>query len=328
MGFSVIVPVYNSEDTIKQCIDSLVNQTFDDYEIIIVDDGSSDKTYSIIKNYTQNNIKIIKQNNQGHTAARCKGLEYAEKEYILFVDSDDWCEISMLEKCHKQITDYNSDIVIFSYKEIFSDRENIVSLKKYEGCHYANSKDSFTEALIMTSKGECIPRALWGKAFRRELVEKKQYSIPKEIITGEDMCCFLSVVMDVKTVSVIDEPLYNYRILESSVSRKPDKKALARCKVTVDFLNGIVSEDNTYYREQLNRLIVFQIYSALVRAISAKKTIREAKRELREICKTDVCKNSLKNADFSKRNCILKYWIVKYRAVRIAKLINRKKCFS
>ncbi len=100
---SLIVPVYNGEKTIEKCINSILNQTYRNIEVIIIDDGSTDNTYEICKNMQNkdNRIQLIKQNNKGPSLARNVGIEYAQGKYIQFVDADDWLEPSIIAECVK-----------------------------------------------------------------------------------------------------------------------------------------------------------------------------------------------------------------------------------
>lgn len=124
--YSFIVPVYNTEKYLKKCLDSLVNQTFDNFEIIIVNDGSIDKSSEIIKKYKEkySNIKSIEQKNQGLSMARNNGVKKASGDYLIFVDSDDYIETNLLEEVDKVIGD--NDILRFQIALIDenSDKKN------------------------------------------------------------------------------------------------------------------------------------------------------------------------------------------------------------
>ena len=108
--FSIVVPAYNSAPFIKKCIESVLAQTCGDYELILVDDGSTDDTYSVCKNYAQldSRIKVLHKQNGGHTSARNKGLKESVGKYIFFLDSDDWLEEQTLEICEEKINIHKS----------------------------------------------------------------------------------------------------------------------------------------------------------------------------------------------------------------------------
>ena len=117
LKISVVVPVFNSEKYLEKCIDSIINQTYKNIEIILINDGSSDKSEEICNSYlkTYKNIKLINQSNSGVSVARNNGLKSSTGDYVLFVDSDDWLEKDMLEIMVKEIDNFDIDIVRCEY---------------------------------------------------------------------------------------------------------------------------------------------------------------------------------------------------------------------
>ena len=113
---SIIIPVYNSEKLLKQCLDSVLNQTLNNIEIICVDDGSTDNSFEILKEYEKKDNRVIAltQKNSGAGVARNKGVEIAKGKYIAFIDSDDWIEHDALEKLYNNIENNDSDMVLFN----------------------------------------------------------------------------------------------------------------------------------------------------------------------------------------------------------------------
>ena len=119
---SIIVPVYNTEKYLKQCMQSLVNQTYKNIEIIVINDGSTDQSQKILEKYLEKDsrVKIIFQENKGISAARNKALELASGRYIMFVDSDDWIELNTCQIVLRELMEHNSDIVMWPYKREYS----------------------------------------------------------------------------------------------------------------------------------------------------------------------------------------------------------------
>ena len=111
--FSIVIPVYNVEKYIKRCLDSVFNQSFKDFEVIVVNDGTKDNSMDIVENY---DVKIITQKNQGLSVARNTGVKKAKGEYIIFLDSDDYIEKDLLKNINKSL-DNNPDLVRFKYKK-------------------------------------------------------------------------------------------------------------------------------------------------------------------------------------------------------------------
>ena len=115
--FSIIIPVYNVEKYIKKCLDSVFSQSYKDYEVIVVNDGSTDKSMDIAKEY---NVKIINQKNAGLSITRNNGLQIANGEYISFIDSDDWVDLDFLEKLYNTAKKYDADIAACGIKRLRS----------------------------------------------------------------------------------------------------------------------------------------------------------------------------------------------------------------
>ena len=115
---SIVLPVYNVANYLRKCLDSLVNQTFEDFEVICVNDGSTDLSLGILEGYslTDSRFKIITQENQGLSGARNTGIQHVQGDYILFVDSDDWLEETALEQLYEHVEGFNSDITMFKFK--------------------------------------------------------------------------------------------------------------------------------------------------------------------------------------------------------------------
>ena len=118
---TIIIPVYNTERYLRQCLDSVINQTFKDFECICINDGSTDNSYNILKEYVQKDNRFTVINlpeNKGQGNARNKGINIAKGKYITFIDSDDWVKENHIEQLYNNITKYNSDIVIGSFGNI------------------------------------------------------------------------------------------------------------------------------------------------------------------------------------------------------------------
>ena len=122
---SIIVPVYNTEPYLEQCLDSIINQTLEDIEIICVNDGSTDNSLSILEEYASkdNRIRIINQENKGQGFARNNGLKNVNGEYVLFVDSDDWIELNTCEALYKKVNELDLDMLFFCATSYIADED-------------------------------------------------------------------------------------------------------------------------------------------------------------------------------------------------------------
>ena len=201
MKVSVIVPVYNVEKYLRKCLDSLVNQTMTDYEVIVVNDGSTDTSESIINEYIGKYpvIKAFKKENGGMSSARNTGLKYATGKYIAFVDSDDYVGPSFLEKMYTKAIENNSDVVICDYNAL-NEKET-----RYMKCHMNMSPDMKIEYLLS-------PPMVWSKLIKKDILDKVSF---KEGIYYEDLDICIRMSSLVNSVSFVDEALYNYYVQHS-----------------------------------------------------------------------------------------------------------------
>lgn len=253
---SVIVPVYNAENYIVRCLDSLVNQNLSGVEIIVIDDGSTDGTSKILSRY-KNKIKLITQKNSGVATARNKGLECAKGEYIAFVDSDDWIEKDMFEKMYNKAIENDFDAVMcdFWYTDdtrtwngVSTNTENIVTDRQ--------KKDFMLKMFPV----------IWNKIYKRNKIEKFRF---KDGVWAEDVEYLYRIITNINNVGVINEKLYFYYQREISESRLYDKRIYSY----VDNFNDIVDfyKKNNYYdlyKKELEYCYVRYLYATFVKRAS------------------------------------------------------------
>ena len=215
--FSVLVPVYNVEEYIDCCLKSIINQTYKNFEIILVDDGSKDNSGKICDAYQDKyvNIKVIHKENQGQLSARLVGLKYARGKYVVYVDSDDYIELDTLQKIHDVINTYGSDVVIYKWK-IIDEKNNLLS--DNVNCLFLEgviSKDQIFKTLINSSNlnSMCI------KCFMRELCDLNiDYSRYYQYKNAEDLLQTLPILAKASSFYYLNEALYSYRMNLNSVT--------------------------------------------------------------------------------------------------------------
>lgn len=202
---SISVPVYNSEKYLFQCLDSLINQTLKDIEIIIVNDGSNDKSESICCEYADRDkrIKLINKPNGGLATARQVALESARGDYFCACDSDDWVEPTMYERLYEKAIESNADIVMCDSWSEYPDSKKIKHSYSYR---LEDRKDLLGDAL----NGK-FPCQVWNKMFKRELFKKYDISWEPGINLGEDFLIMLKILQHPVKVEYIAETLYHYR---------------------------------------------------------------------------------------------------------------------
>ena len=209
---SVIVPVYNCEKYLRQCIDSIVNQTYSKLEIILIDDGSIDSSGKICDQYSLSDtrIKVVHQENQGVSAARNAGLEQANGEFITFVDADDNLELDMYELLVGMMQDYDADICHCGYKRVLPNGE---LEKEVNGTRIILDQNA-VDAIVCMLSGQHFAPSLWNKLFRTELFNQIEFDT--NLVNNEDVLVAFQVFQKAKKIVFIDETKYCYVVHSES----------------------------------------------------------------------------------------------------------------
>lgn len=221
---SVLVPLYNVEKYIARCLDSILNQSFQNFEIIIVNDGSLDSSIDIALQYAEKDdrIKIIfKEENMGLAWARMVGYSNAIGQYIVFCDSDDYLPSNALEILYDSIKSSDADIVVGNYQSVNSNDEfGHISNNKLE---YGKDPESVYKSLL---KNE-MSHSLWGKIYKIELFKNKNYITHKHFVNSEDGFLFYQIIKNtIKVVTISDVVYYYYQNDQSSTKVKLSDKAI------------------------------------------------------------------------------------------------------
>lgn len=201
---SIIVPIYNVEKYLSRCIESVLNQNFNDYELILVNDGSTDESESICRKYSKDNNKIslISQENRGVSAARNAGIDKSCGEYILFLDADDYLCANALQTLICEIESY--DIIIFGYNIISEDNKKLDSriIKAFTTVKFEERFEEYTKM-----KALFLINPPFNKMFRRDLLSIK---FDEHFRMGEDLLFCINYLKNCMSIKVIDKALYCY----------------------------------------------------------------------------------------------------------------------
>lgn len=279
---SIIIPVYNVEKYIERCIDSVLNQTLKDIEIILVDDGSPDNSGIICDNYAKkdNRIKVIHKKNAGLGYARNSGIEIAKGEFVGFVDSDDYVETTMFEKLYNKAFQENADTCLCNIKNIsgtYRDEEVIKEILPR-----------------LIGGNDCIGMSVWKGIYSKKLIDNNsiRFVSEREFIS-EDIMFDLNYYRYSKCVSIINEKLYYYTVNTSSLSRKYKEDRFDMCSKLYDEEKKILKEMNIYDStiQRLNNTYLWNINSCIIQEIVHEKDNGKNK------CDNNI-KKILKNIDF------------------------------
>ena len=207
---SVIVPVYNTERYLRECLDSIKNQTLTDIEIICVDDGSPDNCGKILDEYAANDSRfiVIHQDNKGIGASRNCGLEKSTGEYITFVDSDDYLQLDAYETAYNSAKKDDADILQFQVQK-FQDGEDarVIENNDYSEGYFVDNKDYFFEGKGR-SNGTCW---IWLKLFKSDFVKSNKVKFIEDIVPADDNCFSWMTAARAKIIKIIPTKLYNHR---------------------------------------------------------------------------------------------------------------------
>lgn len=217
---SVIVPVYNAASTIRKCVDSLLAQTLKDFEVLLVDDGSTDNSGALCDEYAQQDsrVKAFHKNNGGVSSARQLGIDHAQGEYTIHADPDDWVEPGMLEELYKKAKETDADMVICDFYENTYKGQRVVCQKPTSLRHDIVLKELFGHLMGAT----------WNKLIRRACYEKYHVKFPLELSFCEDQYVCAAFARENIKIEYVAKAFYHYfRPLDNeSLSRRYDEKSL------------------------------------------------------------------------------------------------------
>ena len=212
---TIIIPVYNVEKYLRQCLDSVVNQTMRDIQIICVNDGSPDGSRAILQEYADRDsrIEIIDKPNGGQASARNAAYPHIKGKYTLFVDSDDWIDLDTCEKTFTKAEETGAEVVLFFWK-----RE--LTLKKWKYKFWQISPQDKTT--VQEKISLLVDGYVWDKLWRSDFLVANRLFFPEGLFFEDNMVCWQGVTM-AKWISIVPEQLYHYRDTPNSVVNTPDK---------------------------------------------------------------------------------------------------------
>lgn len=249
---SIIVPVYNAEKFIHKCIDSIRTQTYENFELILVDDGSTDNSGIICDEYAQKESRIITihKPNNGVSSARNKGLDTATGEFITFIDSDDCINPQFLEKLLYNIADLTICSVITNLNREYSLINHIYDLPS-------------ESHIISTLVNNIFLKTPWGKLFKREIIIKNNLRFDENIRYGEDTLFVLNYIKDIKNIACISNPLYYYTEIEyHSEAITKYNLELREIDYTIRSINTLVAEIERKYSCSIQRQYALDILNS------------------------------------------------------------------
>lgn len=322
MLFSVIVPIYGVEKYLKRCIDSVLSQSYANFELILVDDGSTDKCPEICDEYAAKDarIKVIHKENGGLVSARQKGICAACGDYVVHLDGDDALLPDALESAEKIICDTGADIVSFSYRVcIDGEMGEVVEDLAEEGLYNKSDMEKSIYPNLLSNKNmKNLFYFLWGKAIRRDLATKHQMNVSTAISMGEDVSCSTPCYLDANTVFMSKKPVYLYTVRGDSITTSFKINQISQIADVITGLRKLDLKKPKDFDEQISRYSCFLCFAIL--ASAAEGNHFGAIKDLKKAILGSLHKEEIKKAKFeniTKKSRIAIY-LMKKQQIRLA----------
>ncbi len=293
---SVIVPVYNVRQYINRCIDSIIEQTYANLEIILVDDGSTDNSGNICDEYAKkdNRIKVIHKENGGLSDARNAGIDIAKGAFISFIDSDDYVENNYIEILYNAIKKHEADIAVGAHKVIY---DTGTILEKATGEEAILEPKEVLKRILYD---EGIDLSAWSKLYKLELFKEIRY--PKGRIF-EDAATTYKLIDKSKRISIISKSIYNYVIRDDSITNKKFSPKKMDLITSTEEMSNYIKNKYPDLEQAANRRLMYAYLSTLTQLLKSKNKNPKIEQQLISYIKENS-KSVLKDKRLKKRDKI------------------------
>lgn len=315
--FSVIIPIYKAERYLRDCVKSVQNQFCENFEIIMIDDGSPDKCPQICDELAKNDYRISVRHgrNEGVSSARKHGAELAKGEYLLFLDADDMIEPDTLLEIEKQIKKYVPDMVCFGMK--YENKKGYIKHIPFKFRHgFYSKKDIETEifpSLIQKEDATYFAPSLCGKAIRTELFLENVLS-ERNCTMGEDGACTIPCVFNSNSLVILEECFYYYRYNANSATKSKNAISWECPKIIYNHITKHIDSKTFDFEEQLYRKIVHDVFKIVASQFYRNDKYRVIVQNINENLKEELYDNSIKKSSFSGSiEALMMRWALNYR---------------
>lgn len=321
---SVVIPVYNVEKYLPECLESVINQTYEKLEIILVNDGSTDNSLKICNEYKDKDkrIVVIDSINKGVSNARNLGIENSNGKYIAFIDSDDFIEKDYCTKMLTKLKSTNADCVSCGYNRVYSDCKEII----LNGKECVLTPKQFLEMIldVQTGMGFCHMK-LW----KSKIIKDSGIRFNTSIKVAEDAFFCMQLSKEISSIFLLNEPLYNYRLNNQSLVRKYDEnyvnKYLDAMIETNKYIKLNYNEDD-YITTKFYNYVCYHILLIVVNYCfnpQNKKNTHMKSKELADICNIELFKESIQKSNYEGFSLTRKITLftIKYKLYFITKII-------
>lgn len=315
---SIIVPIYKvKKEYLVKCIDSLINQTFKNIEIILVDDGSPDESGNICDNYAtlDERIKVIHQENSGVSVARNKGINESKGEWLIFVDADDWIELDTCEQYAKAIEYNNIDMILSKSYIYFNSNKIDESYSKYKSDAIINNKKELIESLFLVKNKDNVSftyiGAPWGKCLKKSILMENNIFFKNGVKIGEDALFNYRYFSVLDNVMFINKSFYYYRMNDNSVTNSYISDLIETYYILFESFDEYIKKVQIVNKSVYSAFVIRQLFRCLEACIFNENTVLsnfEKKNKFFNLISSKPYLDSIKNVrvkDFRMKNKII-----------------------
>ena len=333
---SIIVPIYNAESFLDDCLESILKQTYENIEVLLIDDGSTDNSFSICEKYKNNDnrIKLIKQENSGVSITRNNGIKNANGEYIIFVDSDDVCDLKMVEILLQKSINKEVDYVLGNIKIVDTELHDIGYCDLPNGVY---SKEQYLKKILLVKDINYVCGAPYSKLFKTSIIKNNNILFDVDLSYAEDFVFNLDYVKYAHKISTTSNVLYKYRFgnaqsltYKNILKTNPDDFFEARLKIYRKWKDTIKMAEGVSDLQIEKLLSSFLIDSCTCCCIKLPK--RDAKEKMKSFISTVEKEsndwNAFKRIKQDNRNNEIKFFLLKKNMLSIYYLLialNKKR---
>lgn len=332
---SIVMSIYNGHDYLDKCLNSISNQLDQNFELILVDDGSTDDSRHICTNYVEkhDNAYLVAKSNGGLSSARKEGLKYANYDYIVFIDCDDILSKDYIKEFNQVIEKYSPDLIMCSYNVVKNGVSEKIILPIKEGMFndIETIKYNYTYKLL-EENNKNLPSFLWLRCLKKSLI-KNDYFISERLCYTEDLLFNLLYVTKIKKIYFMQKNLYYYNVNTTSLTNKYRKNMWEMLKYRFTWVKNYCDENN--YTKDLSTCLSFLLWNSIVLSFNNStkvKSFYKVRKEMNKI-RTDQVTSSFfsKKNKFKSRSDKFKYFLIKNKLFFIyffvKKIINKSEVF-
>lgn len=327
---SVIVPVYNVEKYINRCLETIIHQTYKNLEIILIDDGTKDKSGSICEEYAKKDsrIKVIHKDNEGLGLTRNVGLENAKGKYISFLDSDDYIELDMYEKMHNALYENNVDAVLCNYKRRQKNNTFIYHCTNFKDEIYEENKvqNELLLSICGNPKYKIVVGSVCCVLYKKEIIDKYTIRFLNEReYVSEDVIFNYMYFKKCKRIQFLKDDLYIYCENEGSLTKKYNPDKVQKFKNLYNILKKEIDTNKEDYYYGLDTLYIGYMRVAIIQEVRLNPNKKMIKKNIRDLCNDELLCKILKIYDTKYMTTKQKIftWLMKKQLINMLYIVSK-----